>query len=87
MTIREKYNYNETMKLVGHSNYSLEELGTYRGHPEIKEILEAHVADTKSGQLITNVNMTELLYNVFLLGTIHGVRRERRRRHNAGKKM
>lgn len=87
MTIREKYNYNETMKLVGHSNYSLEELGTYRGHPEIKEILEAHVADTKSGQLITNVNMTELLYDVFLLGTIHGVRRERRRRHNASKEM
>ena len=85
--ITERYNANETMKMVGACNYTLEELGKYGGHPEIKQIVEAYIAETESKKLITNVDAMSLLYDVFLLGTIHGVKRERRRRHNASKEV
>lgn len=87
MTIKEKYDYNETMRLVGHCDYTLTELGEQGGYEGIMQIVEAYAADTLSGKLIANTELTTLLSDVFLLGTIHGVKRERRRRHNAGKEM
>ena len=81
--ITERYNFNETMKRVGHCDYVLEELGEHNGHPEIKQIVEAYIAETESKKLIANVDAMSLLYDVFLLGVMHGVKRERRRRSNS----
>lgn len=87
MTPQERYNYNETMRLVGHCAYTLTELGEQHGYEGIMQIVEAYAADTLSGKIIANTELKTMLTDVFLLGTIHGVKRERRRRHNAGKEM
>lgn len=79
-----RYDYNETMKLIGHSEYGLEELGEQHGYEGLMDIVKAYGAETRSGKLITNVDTNFLLCDTFILGVIYGIRRERRRRHNAG---
>lgn len=81
--MKSRYDRNETMKLIGHSTYSIPELGEQGGQNAIMEIVEAYAADTTSGKIYTNIELLSLLYDIFILGVIHGVRRERRRRHNA----
>lgn len=75
-----RYDYNETMKMLGHHIYD----GELKA---VQSVIQAYAAETTSGKIYTNISLAEMLMDAYALGEIHGIRKERRRRHNAGKEM
>ncbi len=65
------YEMNETMKLLG-KQYASE-------NPQIKEVVNAHIALARVNK--TDVEIVAMAMDLYNLGIINGIKKERRKRH------